>query len=136
MDLGVGQWGAQLVDQVKQWRRKWKNVEPFGAYEFTPPLPNGEDALVAELGAEPLADTDDFLTFIRARMTTIARNAEAKSVLAKHWPTDVPSPKNGLTELEHIERVMKLLDDVEAEFGLGWPEGDPRASVPVTTRSR
>ena len=134
VDLGVGEWGAQLVDQVKQWRRKWKNIGPFGAYEFLEPLANGEAALIADLGAEPLAATDDFLTFIKARMVTIARNADAKACLAKHWPTDVPSPKNGLTELEHIQRVLKLLDDVEAEFGLGWPEGDPRASTPVTHR--
>ena len=134
VDLGVGEWGAQLVDQVKQWRRKWKNIGPFGAYEFQEPLANGEAALIADLGAEPLAATDDFLTFIKARMVTIARNADAKACLAKHWPTDVPSPKNGLTELEHIERVMKLLDDVEAEFGLGWPEGDPRASAAHTKK--
>ena len=136
VDLGVGEWGAQLVDQVKQWRRKWKNVEPFGAYEFTPPLPVGEELLVAELGAEPLADTDDFLVFIKARITHIARHAEAKACLSKHWPSEIPTPKNGLSEKEHIERVMKLLDDVEAEFSLGWPEGDPRASEPVTRRVR
>jgi len=134
VDLGVGEWGAQLVDQVKQWRRKWKNIGPFGAYEFQEPLANGEAALIADLGAEPLAATDDFLTFIKARMVTIARNADAKACLAKHWPTDVPSPKNGLTELEHIQRVLKLLDDVEAEFGLGWPEGDPRPSTSHTKK--
>lgn len=134
VDLGVGEWGAQLVDQVKSWRRKWKNIEPFGAYEFTPPLPDGEELLVAELGAGPLAETDDFLTFIKARITTIARNADAKQCLGKNWPTEIPTPKQGLSEKEHIQRVLKLLDDVEAEFGLGWPEGDPRASATHTKK--
>jgi hypothetical protein len=129
VDLGVGKLGADLVAAVKEWRRNWKNVAAYGAYEFGPPPPDGAGLLVAELGAEPIVD------FIRSRMKAIAEHAEAKAALMKHWPEGVPSPKQGLTDMDQINQVISLLDDVEAEYGLEWPSGDPRPSETHTKKA-
>jgi hypothetical protein len=126
VDLGVGKLGADLVAAVKEWRRNWKNVAAYGAYEFTPPPPNGAGALEIEFGATFVTD-EEMVAYIRSRMEAIARHDEAKAALIKHWPTNVPSPKAGLNAAQ-IVQVDKLLDDVEAEFSLGWPAGDPRPS--------
>jgi hypothetical protein len=131
VDLGVGKWGAELVAQVKDWRRKWKNVAAYGAYEFTPPLPNGVGVLENEFGAT-LVDNEELVAYIRSRMVAISKHDEAKIALAKHWPEGVPSPKQGLSDKKDIERIMDLLDDVEAEFCMTWPAGDPR--TPATSR--
>lgn len=124
-DLGAGEWGAELVQNVKEWRRKWKNIEPYGAYEAVPHK-TAEDVAV-ELDAEFVVDPAELAEFISFRLKAIKRQSpDAFKKTIRLWPEGVPSKKNEMTDPDGIEKVMNLLDKIEAEFGLGWPEGDPR----------
>lgn len=127
-DLGVGALGASLVKQVKEWRRRWKNVEPYGAYDAEP-YTSAEELLVEELGAIPL-DAQQCIDYISSRIKTIRDHPEAMQLMLRKWPEGVPTPKKGLSEPEHIEQVMDLLDKVEAEHGLPFLPNDPRGSKP------
>jgi len=133
-DMGVGEWGAILVAQVKEWRRLWKNIAPYGAYEFTPPLGMSDEEVVVALDGEPVVDPAELVEFIKLRITAIRKIDEAGKYLVRKWPEGVPTPKSGLSDPAQIEIVLKLLDTVEAEFSMTWPSGDPRASKPHTKK--
>jgi hypothetical protein len=133
-DMGVGEWGAGLVADVKQWRRLWKNVEPYGAYEFTPPIGLSVEEAADALEGVDIVDTDELVVFIRLRIAAIKRNPDAAALMIRRWPEGVPTPKNGLSDPAHIQLVLTLLDNVEAEHGLTWPIGDPRTSKPHTKK--
>jgi hypothetical protein len=124
VDLDAGNQAAWLAALVKEYRRSWRQAEPVRVPE---PLASVEDALAEEFGAIN-ADADELVEFIRNRMATIAKHPEAKTALARHWPQGVPSPKQGLSDIREIERVITLLEDVEAEFCIGFPVGDPRST--------
>jgi hypothetical protein len=132
-DLGVGEHGAGLVQQVKEWRKKWKNVGPYGAYEAAPPMSAVEvavalDAVLLE-GDELYAE---LVEFIRRRIAAIrAKDPAATKRLLVLWPDGVPTPKTGLSEPDHIEQVLNVLDKVEAEFSIAFPSGDPRVQPGV-----
>lgn len=129
-DMGVGEWGASLVQSVKEWRRKWKNKEPYGAYPAVPPT-SVED-VAEELGGEYVVDPGELAEFISLRIAAI-RNADDKQFkrMLKLWPEGVPTKKSQISDPDHIEAVMNLLDKFEAEIGLAWPEGDPRVKAGV-----
>jgi hypothetical protein len=131
-DLGVGELGARLVQEVKQWRRSWKNVAPYGAYEAV--LLHTAEEIAEGLEATVVADTAELLEFVKLRLTQIKEHEEALKRLMLKWPEGVPTPKNGLSEPDHIEQVLTLFDQVEAEYGLSFLPGDPRGSKPGERR--
>jgi len=143
-DMGVGEHGAGLVKQVKEWRRSWKNVAPFGAYDAEPwigehpvevvgPMPISE-LLEAELGAEKISlDAQECIDYISSRITLIRDNPEATQLLLRKWPEGVPTPKKGLSDMEDIGKVFDLLDKVEAEYGFSFDPGDPRIKAGVAS---
>ena len=52
--------------------------------------------------------------------------------MLKLWPEGCPSKKAGLIKQpDAMEKVMDHLDKIEADFGLTWPEGDPRTQAGV-----
>lgn len=125
VDLGVGNYGAWLVSELKEWRRKWRN----GTYVATViPPPMSATAVAEGLDAEELEGDEwvtEMLGFCRARMETIRADDEALSTMVKRWPEGLPKPSQ-IAEAEHVTRLLQHLDDVEAHHGLTWPEGDPR----------
>jgi hypothetical protein len=132
-DLGVGEHGARLVQEVKEWRRAWKNVGPYGAYEAAPPM---TPAAVADmLDAVPLEGTElgvALVEFAQARIAAIrAHDPKAVKRLMTLWPEGVPTPKKGLSDPDDVERVLNVLDKVEAEFSVTFPSGDPRSQPGV-----
>jgi hypothetical protein len=136
-DLGVGEHGALLVQQVKEWRRSWKNVAPYGAYDATPPT---SVAAVAEaLDAVPLEGSElaaELVEFVRRRIAAVrSHNPDAVKRLMTLWPEGVPTPKTGLSDPDDIEQVLNVLDKVEAEFGMTFPSDDPRSKPGVHKES-
>jgi len=143
-DMGVGEHGAGLVKQVKEWRRSWKNVAPYGAYDAVPYEPSTEVLMTAaeialglfeeELGAEEISlDTEECIAYISTRITLIRDNPEATQLLLRKWPEGVPTPKKGLSDMEDIGKVFDLLDKVEAEYGFSFDPSDPRIIAGVTS---
>jgi hypothetical protein len=129
-DLGVGEWGARLVKEVKEWRRLWKNVAPFGAYEAVPH--RSAELIAVELDAEFVVDPAELAEFISIRLKLVKQaNPDAFKRALALWPEGAPTKKTELTDPDHIEKVMTLLDKIEADFGLTFPPGDPRSTPGV-----
>ena len=130
-DLGAGEWGASMVQQVKEWRRKWKNREPFGAYEAVPPGPTAE-AVAEDLDAEFVDDPVELAEFISKRLKAIKEaNADEFARLLRLWPEGQPTKKAEFKTVEQCETVLTHIDKFEAQLGLPFPEGDPRAKRPL-----
>jgi len=112
-DLEVGNYGAYLVHEVRDWRRKWKN----GTYEapkVTMGPPVSPNYVVPE---QPPAE--DQIDQIKARVAAIRGNNEAASQLQMTWPDGVPGPGK-IQEQAHIEQVLALLGKVEADHGISF----------------
>jgi hypothetical protein len=134
VDLNAGNHAAWLAHMVKEYRKQWRRAEPVRVPD---PLEPSVEEVVAvledELGATP-ADADALVEWIRLRIASIKANADAMIYLTRWWPEGVPTPKGGLSDPAQIETVLTLLDKTEAEFGMTWPIGDPRASTPNTKK--
>ena len=116
VDLGVGNYGAEMVAQVRRWRKQWRGKEPYGAYQF-----NYVDPLFAE--AEVIDELPALIDWCKQRMQEIAKHGDAKKRLGVKW--DLPKPAD-IKTAEEVDRWVELLDVIEAEFGLTFPAGDPR----------
>jgi hypothetical protein len=129
IDLDVGNYGAFLTKEIRDWRRMWKN----GTYGS--PVVEVAGMAVADVidMFEPVevvdADSSDWveimLPFIKSRMKTIRENPEATKQLMIWWPEGTPAPKH-ITESEDVTKILNLLDNIEAQFGFTFPEDDPR----------
>lgn len=128
VDLEVGNYGAYLVSEVRDWRNKWRN----GSYACPPVEKAIEIVLEESLPDTPVHIVevkewmDRMLPFCRARIATIRDHSEAaKSFMLINWPDDLVAPKN-VTAPEQVTDLLNYLDKCEAKFGVPWPEGDPR----------
>jgi len=129
VDLNVGLFGAALAKEVKEWRRKWKN----GTHDCPPVAPPSADpveALVLAFPGAELVETslEHMATYAQDRITTIGQSDRAKATLIARWPEGLPTPRKGLTSWEQVETLLKLLDDVEAEYSIPFMHRDPRIS--------
>lgn len=124
-DLRVGRIGADLVRQVRSWRKRIDYAGPFV-------LPIERE----ELPTIPVPDEPDdpgdaewaaaLLPFIQERVNAIGlASNEARMMLVRSWPNDIPTPGEGM-DPDQVSRILTLLDGVEAAMGLPWPLGDPR----------
>jgi hypothetical protein len=129
-DLQVGNYGAWLVHEIKDWRRKWKS----GTYA-APVVEVGTfpAEIVADAFDAEIIDADDeefvatMLPFVRSRMAAIRETPDALKALAFKWPDGVPSPKS-ISTAPQVTAVLELLDKIEADFGLPFPSDDPRVN--------
>lgn len=124
IDLEAGNQAAWLAHQVKEYRRFWRGSDLVGV----PTPQNVEDVVAEELGAVAV-EPEELVEFIQARINAMKGVDGATKKLSMWWPEGVPTPKQGLSEPDHIEQVLSVLDKVEAELQLGWPEGDPRTRL-------
>ena len=123
MSVELGLRGALLSFDVKEWQNAWKAGR------------DGHDSFPVVVAEGFTDDADDdqeandlhvaVLDFIRLRIGVIRVNEGARSMLTRLWPAGVPTPKQGLSDDEHIEQVLALLDEVEKEFSLPFQK-DPR----------
>lgn len=138
-DLEVGNYGAWLVSEVKDWRRKWNNgtygsplvsldaspsVEPPAP--TAPPIGGGTTSLDVQF-------VEIMVPFIKLRLAQIRSVEDASAEVQMTWPEGVPGP--GKIEADwQVTAVLDLLDKIEAKYGLQFPEGDPR--VPASGHNR
>ena len=127
-DLEVGNYGAYLVHEIKDWRRKWRN----GTYA-SPVVQIFAELPEAEADEPVVFDDkswmDQMFGFIKARIAAIRDNPLAAADLPMVWPQGVPAPK-GMTEVHQYIAVLDCLDALEAKHGLPFPN-DPRGVVGV-----
>ncbi len=124
VSLDVGNYGAYLVHETKDWRKKWRSGEwaasPVETWEPTTEPEVEIEAVTPTLSPEALVE------FIKHRIAAIRQHDDARQYLMMEWPAGIPTPKHGLRKPDDITQVLNCLDKVEAKFALGWPEGDPR----------
>lgn len=132
IDLEAGNYGAWLVSELKEWRRKWRN----GTHSAPViQLPMSDEEVAVALDATALVGDEwvtEMLGFCRARMALIRADDEAVKTLVERWPTGLPKPA-AITEAQHVSDLLTHLDNVEAHHGLTFPEDDPRVT-PVGSR--
>lgn len=128
VSLEAGNYGAWLVSELKEWRRKWRNGT-YLAPTIPPPLMSVE-AVADALDADVI-EGDEWITemlgFCKYRMKLIRDDAVALETMVKRWPTGLPKPAQ-INQAQHVTQLLTHLDNVEAHHGLTFPEGDPRVS--------
>lgn len=128
--IEVGNYGAYLAQQVKEWRKKWKSGRDF--YDA---LPIPEPVDMVEVLKEEFEATDvtppaeltaDLVAWSIERIRAIGQNDKARQKLLLQWPADIPAPRRGDWEPAQIVRILDLLDRVEAEYSIPITGTDPR----------
>lgn len=123
VDLRVGNYGAWLTQEVKDWRKKWRN----GTYAAPNILGCSESSqAVDEPVEESGPDLDAYLAYSKKRLVEIGQHPQAKKKCKLFWPEGVPAPSQ-CGSLTDAIKILRYLDDIEAEFGLTFVSGDPRA---------
>ena len=132
-DLEVGRHGADLVQQVRQWRKR----DDF-AYEFT--FPESDEVAVLsspiydlehDIEPEPEPDGDvegwrrAMLTWCQERINVIGRHSDARAMLLRKWPPDIPPMLVGGQTPAQVTTILSLLDRIESAYSLPFPAGDP-----------
>ena len=155
VDLEVGRYGAQLANEVREWRRNWRRKDGYkaGIQEITvapetmpvieqevlqPPVekkkrasrakpkpPTDEAVVEAITEAITTVTVDDWRTYCRNRLADIRENTPAKEWLLVRWPEGLPAPK-ALETIDEARALSKFLDRVEAEFGMQFRHAEPR----------
>lgn len=112
VNLEIGNQGAWLTAEIKQWRYNWRSGK-YAAPEIgnPPPQPEGVVAMLREnLGARET----DTLAWIKQRVGAFKDDPKAAVRLGQKW--ELPPPK--MLEPEHFAAALGLLDQLEAEFQL------------------
>ena len=126
--IEIGNYGAWIAHEIKEWRKKWKN----GTYDAVPILPPvmPVEAIAEAFDAAPEipeAMIPAMVAFCQARITQAGQHEAARKWLTLKWPAGVPTPKQGLIVPSDIVQVLDLLDKIEAEFSLPFLP-DPRGN--------
>lgn len=130
-DLEIGREGARIVQAVRAWRKRDDYIAPF---EFPP---SDEVAVLSspiydlETAVPPPPENDEewlvsLLPWAQQRINAIGSHADARALLLRRWPDDVPPLRAGGVSPHQLARILDLLDTIEAAFSLPWPPGDPR----------
>ncbi len=72
--------------------------------------------------------TEALRKFAVQRVKSLRENEEVARWAVTRWPKGLPSPKQATTVGELLQ-ANKHLDEVEKQFGLPFPEGDPRPTM-------
>jgi hypothetical protein len=136
VDLEVGNWGAWLVQQVREWRKKWrKGDQNHTSWLAASPIMPVEE-IAESLEAEIITSTSDewldmMSPFAQQRIKAIGAHPKARTVLMQKWPAHIPTIKQGIADPTHMTQVLDLLDKIESDFSLPFPGGDPRVQPGV-----
>jgi hypothetical protein len=134
-DLFVGRIGAELVKQVREWRKRDDFAQPF----IFPP--SDEEAVMLQSAIydlehdstetyETMADSSEWmagmLPWAQRRLNVIGDIPEARALLLRRWPANVAPLRQATPTPEQLTQVLCLLDTIESAFSLPFAEGDPR----------
>ena len=128
VDLDVGRRGAEIVRDVREWRKRKDFHQPFC-------LPDSDQhAVLAAVEVEedpvivagpPPADADEWLNvmvpYAQARILVIGRYPEARGLLLRKWPESVPPLTAGGHSTSQVSLILDLLDAVEAAYSIPFP---------------
>jgi len=138
VDLGIGAWGAYLTQQVRLWRKNWRNGT-FDAPIADPTMTADQivEILKEEFPGTEVVDLHDaewvdmMSPFAQQRIKTIGGHEKARTTLMQRWPVGVPTIKQGIEDPQDMTQVLHLLDAIEREFSLPFSGGDPRSQPGV-----
>ena len=146
-NLETGRVGAEIVRQVRAWRKRQDFLVEFEmppddevAVMSRSPLEVVE-AVFAEVEAERLQELgpdedqewlDVMLPFAQSRIEVIGGVPEARATLMRVWPPGLPPPAAGPT-CAQLSQILNVLDAVEAAYTIPFPV-DPRGSVGHTSQ--
>ena len=127
LDLDVGRRGAEIVRDVREWRKRKDFHQPFC-------LPDSDlHAILAtvEVDDEPMvatpppADADEWLgvmvPYAQQRVLAIGQVPEARALLLRKWPESIPPLTVGGHSTSQVSLILDLLDAVEAAYSLPFP---------------
>ena len=128
--IEVGNYGAFIAHEVKEWRRRWKSgVDGYDELPVPEPTVPGPSADVGPETVEATPPPDimpDLIIWCQERLIQVGLNDHARKWLLAMWPTDLPKPSQ-ITEPSDVVRLLDLLDSIEAEFTLPLVGIDPRS---------
>ena len=129
--IELGLRGALLAQQVREWRRLWKNGTYDAPVIEAPKEPT--ELLVAELGAEVVGEASliEMSMWCQQRLNVIKMNEPAAKWLMLNWPNGLPTPKKGIENEGQLLRLMNLLDSTEAKYSIPFGPPDPRMKAGV-----
>ena len=132
VDLETGRLGARLVQQVRQWRKRDDYLAEFAfpvsdeVAVLQSPIYDLEHPVLDE--TEP--DAEDWrqamLPWAQSRINVIGAHPEARAMLLRRWPIDIPPIRQGELTASQLSRALDLLDSIESAYSLPFPAGDPR----------
>jgi hypothetical protein len=100
------------------------------------------DAPVAESTKPPSVEGNgstygvaEYTAWFKTRINLIAVNEGARRRLTTIWPPGLPTPKQGIDDT-HVPAIRQLLDQIEAEYQLGFVEGGPPTTGHRSTRNK
>lgn len=114
-NLDQGNHGAWVAHEVKEWRKKWRSKE-FGLEPLKDPEMSVLRTMKENLGAREV----DMKAWVLERISQVKQDPAAMERLLQKWPDGVPTPKNGLSEPDHLQKLDELLSTIEADFGLSF----------------
>ena len=130
-DLSVGREGAETVRSVRKWRKR----KDYAA-EFRLPT-SDEAAILSEVGSTWSATSDptglpadpewadEMATWAQDRINVIGTIPDARALLLRRWPAEIPPLRDGYTAAG-VAEILDLIAAIEAAFDLPFPAGDPR----------
>jgi hypothetical protein len=132
VDLQVGREGARIVQQVRAWRKRGDYLAEFAfpisdeVAVLSSPIYDLEQDITEEEspGAEEWRQA--MLPWAQARVNVIGTHPEARAMLLRRWPVDIPPIRGGELTATQLSRALDLLDSIESAYSLPFPEGDPR----------
>ena len=129
--IEVGNKGAWVASLVKEWKRMKESEFCFVGQPSEATIEAAVEAIEEAFPGTVEVDLTEWVAsmtdFIQARIKTIGGNDAARAELLRRWPSDLPTLKQGIENPEDVTRLLDLLDLVEANHGLPFPSGDPRA---------
>lgn len=130
VDLEVGREGARIVRDVRAWRKRDDFLVPF-----TFP-PDDTEAVMSspiydlEHTTAPPENPGEWLTamlpWAQERINAIGTHSDARALLLRRWPAEIPPLRAGGISPDQLARVLDIVDAIESAFSLPWPAGDPR----------
>ena len=125
--IEVGNYGAYLAQQVKEWRKKWKSGREW--YDELP-IPEPIDEPEIPVSEVPLDDlVPEMVVWCIDRIKAIGLHPVARKVLLREWPRELPPPRflrDERVEPATIITLLGVLERIETEFSIPFPSADPR----------
>lgn len=136
VDLAAGREGLKLAKAVKLWRKRDDLIVPCVAPSWPvavpAPVPQPLPAsMVPEEPERPPREPESALEleavyeWLRERVAGITAVPEAKAMLLREWPADVPGLKVWVHSPEQLAAIERVVDEVEKEHSLPFPKMRP-----------